>query len=697
MLRTPTLVLASADASMQHGLARPGLPEEDVLAQAACIFSDVVSLRIRLPGRDEYVAAVTVRLRPDNPVHPRSLLLELTDESDLFFYHSLLLGEGDFHTLKTEQHLLVEFQSFPAQLVELLRRCMDSPDSPPRSPSDNVNGTSNMQMKACLDCSSCGDSTLSIIESNQFRELTYIALRLRQGTDETVKKHLATKLRLYRTESADFSDRWRLSEETVNQLRRQAEELSTRVRVASEEHSHKEITLESAHTREVAEIRQEHARAIVELQQTANQERCRIEADLKHSLSKMTDRAETAERLNDELQQQQLTLTSSGKGFRERFEASEVQLQELRHELKIVREQQKQLELLKYQHEREIGERGVQLASLQEQLVSKEQLITNQAGQLEQGSAQRKSNEDSLSTCRQQVSILEEKFGLSAQEIAKGNQIIQQMRADGKQVKAKLRLKAEALSQQEKSVSELERAGENGRHVVEEKAQELFRSKDREERLRLDIEDLRKKLAEAHEVLKSNHDVIEYLNRQLTERDLKSLPPVMAGLAGGSEREPRSNALTDLLKRTESLGKGYKPMSFQAGAGFSPNSTNYNLTGLSDLGLTSGSLGLPGVGFGMGASTGQISGLLSGGLSASAATLPGYGLSGSALGSATFPSSSGAEMHSIAGGTTAASHSLGLGLSAASQASAAASIASGRDPLSGPVAYRSPSSPIAVK
>ena len=59
---------------------------------------------------------------------------------------------------------------------------------------------------------------------------------------------------------------------------------------------------------------------------------------------------------------------------------------------------------------------------------------------------------------------------------------------------------------------------------------------------------MKRKLAEAHEVLKSNHDVIEYLNRQLTERDLKSLPPVMAGPTVGSDRETHSTALSDLLE-----------------------------------------------------------------------------------------------------------------------------------------------------
>jgi spindle assembly abnormal protein 6 len=693
MHRATAFPLGTADAPTRNAFAQPASQEEDALSQASCIFSDVVTMRIKLAARDEYVAAITVRLRPDNAVHPRNLLLELTDEQDLFFYHSLLLGEGDFHTLKSEQRLLVDFQSFPLQLVDLLRRCMDSAETPVVATSSMnmvASSAASLRMLACLDCSAGGESTFSIIESNQFRELTHIGLRLRQGTDETVKKHLAAKLKHYRTESADLAERLRVSEEAVSQLRRQVEDLTTHSRAISDERNHLEQSLVACHQRELAELRQEHANAIVELQQAANQERSRIESELQQALSKMTSRADIAERSNEDLHHQQQTLTASEKSYRERLDTSDVQLQEARREVTTVREQLKQLELLKFRHEREIGERDLHIASFKEQLSNKEQLVANQTSQLDQATAQRKSIEDSLSMSKQQVNTLEEKFGLSAQEIAKGNQIIQKLRNDNKQFKAKLRLKAEALSQQEKSLVDVERAEETGRHLVEEKAQELLRGKEREERQRQDIEDLKRKLAEAHEVLKSNHDVIEYLNRQLTERDLKSLPPVMAGPTVGSDRETHSTALSDLLKRTEALSTGLKPMGLKAGSAISANATAFNMTGLSELGFGSGARGLDSFKLG---SIGQGSSFLGSGLMTSTSMQP------SALGFGGSAAAVGTTMNSIEGENRSGADGGGLGSAATSSASAAASIAAGRDPLTGPVAYRSPATtaPIAVK
>merc|ERR1719221_2248275 len=180
----------------------------------------------------------------------------------------------------------------------------------------------------------------------------------------------------------------------------------------------------------------------------------------------------------------------------------------------------------------------------------KEQLVSNQAAQIEQAATQRKNLEEALAVCTQQVHSIEEKFAISAQEIAKGNQIIQTLHTNTKQTKAKLRLKSSALVQQEKTVLELEKAGEMNKHVLEEKEHELCRAQEREERLKEDIAELKKKLAEAHNVLKSNQDIIEYLNRQLTERDLKANFQVGA-ISPDKQPESSSSQLEDLIRRAE--------------------------------------------------------------------------------------------------------------------------------------------------
>lgn len=69
---------------------------------------------------------------------------------------------------------------------------------------------------------------LNIVESTNFRELIHLDLRLRQGSDEVVKKHLAKKLRLCRTELQGLERRLSQSNEALQHSSKQVDELTAR-------------------------------------------------------------------------------------------------------------------------------------------------------------------------------------------------------------------------------------------------------------------------------------------------------------------------------------------------------------------------------------------------------------------------------------------------------------------------------------
>ncbi len=54
------------------------------------------------------------------------LRMQLSNEEDLFFLHSLEVSEEEFQTLKVEQGILVDFANFPGKVVGLLERCIAS-------------------------------------------------------------------------------------------------------------------------------------------------------------------------------------------------------------------------------------------------------------------------------------------------------------------------------------------------------------------------------------------------------------------------------------------------------------------------------------------------------------------------------------------------------------------------------------------
>eukprot|EP00439_Symbiodinium_sp_Y106_P075270 s350_g14.t2 len=278
------------------------------------------------------------------------------------------------------------------------------PESPPPTvPTPAVKG--EVKSSAVLDCKPAGESYFSIVESNHFRELTHIALKLRQGSDEVVKKHLAHKLRAARAEAASLSQRLATSSEALTQSQAKVNELTARARVVADERAHLEESLQVTHQRELRELKDEHARALTELQCSSTAERARMESEHKQALRAALDRAQSAEGSVEELQRTRQSLTVTGESCRERLEVAERQLMEASQETGELRKQLKQLEELKFRHERDLNGLQVQLASVKEQLAVREQHTASQAAQIEEAVRERRMLEESLATVKKQAAM----------------------------------------------------------------------------------------------------------------------------------------------------------------------------------------------------------------------------------------------------------------------------------------------------
>jgi spindle assembly abnormal protein 6 len=106
------------------------------------------------------------------------------------------IGENDFHHLKRDQAILVDFPIFPSKLIELIDLCQGSSTStvrPPHSLYSEASAVSSpaAQFSARLDT---GTGIFSIVESNVFKQLTHISLQLRPGNDQAIKAYLSARL-----------------------------------------------------------------------------------------------------------------------------------------------------------------------------------------------------------------------------------------------------------------------------------------------------------------------------------------------------------------------------------------------------------------------------------------------------------------------------------------------------------------------
>ncbi len=119
--------------------------------------------------------------------HPHTtqmLRVQVTSDSDPFFFHHMEVSEEDFASLKVEQSILVDFHQFPDQFIELLEECVAS------------KGELNPKFLAVLrlGAEAEDESALGVVETNKFKHLSHISLRFAPGDDASIKKYLAARL-----------------------------------------------------------------------------------------------------------------------------------------------------------------------------------------------------------------------------------------------------------------------------------------------------------------------------------------------------------------------------------------------------------------------------------------------------------------------------------------------------------------------
>lgn len=148
----------------------------------------LMPVRVKCPDREEFTQLLSVKLvlhaQQSSNSQQQVLTLELTDpDQNAYFLYTLDCSESDFHVLRSEQQFLFDFQMFPSYIMQHLESCMASSESVSK------------RFVCSLQVGISNEAVFSLVEQNQYQTLAHLSLKLKQGNDETVKRHLASKLK----------------------------------------------------------------------------------------------------------------------------------------------------------------------------------------------------------------------------------------------------------------------------------------------------------------------------------------------------------------------------------------------------------------------------------------------------------------------------------------------------------------------
>uniref|UniRef100_A0A0X3NL25 Spindle assembly abnormal protein 6 homolog n=1 Tax=Schistocephalus solidus TaxID=70667 RepID=A0A0X3NL25_SCHSO len=460
------------------------------------------------------IITVTVELQdPSNSQVEKSLDISLTDCHDLYFLFTAKMFSSDYQKLKEQQGLLVEYSAFAQMLVDLLTKCSKEEGS--SSP------------RYILQFSESSPHILRITETTDFRHLTHLAVELTAASDEALKAYLVSVVKRNKAEyERQIEDLRNLegklnvnlsnSERIINDISKQLEDVSlTKETVIA--------ALKENHAAELEKLRESHESMIVSVQTKLALERKAAEEateKMKISMQATIDSQHTElEKLNGLI----LALNSKVSLLNSSISEKEATLATLRKENDVLKDEVICERTRKEQLDADNFKLNQKICGLETDLAAERQKNhVIDAELIHQKEKVRLTLEDSQRRGKH-LERTEKLLKQQTTEIAKANSIIKQLQRELKNSQTKAKLRGQVATEQEKVLTSKELELEDLQQKVEQLKTKLNAEQRQCEDGRAKLLKVESELEEAQKTIKSNENIINWLNRQISESYSTSL------------------------------------------------------------------------------------------------------------------------------------------------------------------------------
>ncbi|KAJ1207268.1 hypothetical protein NDU88_002659 [Pleurodeles waltl] len=488
------------------------------------LFGKLVSIVIKCKDCEDRRASIRLTVEThaaSHPVHKKDLVVRLSDDADPFFLYNLALGEEDFQSLKNQQGLLVDFSAFPQRFIDLLEQCiLEQEKQVPRFLLQLVTSSAR-------DCTS---ANLNVIETNPFKHLTHLSLKLLAGSDSDVKKYLAACIKYLKAENSVLEEKLQRSEEELSKrltLTQQAlAEKSKELDKLRNEWTSQSSILANKHAQELAAERAQALQIQTQCQLQYEKQKNERETTSSRTAQHLEARISELETANKDLTERKYKSESCIRELKAKLSGLEEEYQRTRQEVNSLRRENSTLDSECHEKEKLVNQLTTRTAVLEQELKDKEQVVIRTTNVCESAQEHKKRLEDSLEQKQLHIGKIETTVKSLSEELLKANEIIKKLQGDLKKLMEKMKLKNAVTMQQEKLLGEKEQALQKEMSELNNVKQALIQKAEEALKLQEQLDKTGEKLEESKQLLKTNENVISWLNKQLNENKIASLQSI---------------------------------------------------------------------------------------------------------------------------------------------------------------------------
>ncbi|XP_044876110.1 spindle assembly abnormal protein 6 homolog isoform X3 [Mauremys mutica] len=494
------------------------------------LFCKGVSAVIGCAGCEERRADVRLTVETctsSSPIHKKELTVRITDDADPLFLYSVAIGEEDFQSLKSQQGLLVDFSAFPQKFIDLLEQCiLEQGKQVPRF---------LIQLVTSSPALDCMPAYLNVVETNPFKHLTHLSLKLLAGSDSDIKKYLAICIKNLKMENSMLEDKLHRSEEGLSKrltVTQQAlAEKSKELDKLQNEWTSQTTSLTNKYSQEITAEKEKVLRVQTQYQLQHEQQKKEMEATFNRKVHHLETRVSEFETVNKDLTEKKYKSESSIRELKSKFAGLEEEYQRAKQEVLSLRRENSTLDTECHEKEKLLNQLRTRIAVLEQEVKDKEQVIIRSTDVCESAQEHKKKLEESLEMKQLQIGKFETTVKSISEELLKANEIIKKLQGEMKKLMEKMKLKNAVTLQQEKILGEKEQILQKERLELNNVKQALQQKEEEVLKLQEQLDITVQKLEESKQLLKTNENVISWLNKQLNENKIVS----MHGASGHSD------------------------------------------------------------------------------------------------------------------------------------------------------------------
>ena len=469
--------------------------------------------------------------------------------------YELEVGETDFAQLRRDQALLVDFGSFADSFISLLGYCdlgqqreedeeeqqqekqrtnqpsqTQNRPTPPRTPYSAELPRYTCRLEelsspgtACSRGGSRGSplqARFSIVESNQFRELTHLSLNLHKGTDATIRSYLSS--RLHQTMAENTALRCNLKQQIGRaddgqaQMREMVQQMQQMATTYETDKASIETKANEALEKATTRLSEESQRLIKEkddqMQSMATKQQ--------EEVATFNGRITTLENQVAQLSKDKTSAEEDNTKLRDTVRQQADEIETLSRDLAATKSQVEQLNEEKTATPKSLHEAQIRIATLEQSKISQEQA-------LDQSNALRKAAEvgattanDTMNAQSSQLQEARERIAELESELTTSQETLSRYQRDRADVKQQIKEKSDELVQRDALLAAKTEENTATRSQLNEVESKLHRLQIDKQAVESELVEAKEKLQESAKLLLSNQHVITYLNREINNAQL---------------------------------------------------------------------------------------------------------------------------------------------------------------------------------